>query len=344
MSQVLGITLSVSDRKLLAGRPTRSLAAYGLYLQARGYLEQRTPVGLKNAARYFELAVRQDSAYADAYAGLATTYELFPDYEAGSVAEAVPKARQAALRALALDSTMGQAHIVLADQEAYREWDWQQADEHYRRGIALNPSDATARQWYAAYLSTWPGRLPQALAEIERASALDPLSRIIGTDYGRILYVGRHYDAAIGQLRRTLDRDPDFATARDWLGMAYLAKGEYPRGVTEVEEAVRLTGRQAYLGDLAYAYAISGQHARALGMLREVTGDPRGHYAAPQDLAVAYTGLGDRDSAFAWLQRAADAHSTVVATLQVDPIFDPLRSDPRFTQLLKRANLLPILP
>ncbi len=225
VAEVLGVSLRASVRERLAETPTRNLAAYGLYLQARTFWNQRTPSALRNAARYFELAIRQDSAYAEAYSGLAATYELFPDYEVAPVSEAIPKAKAAALRALSIDSTLGQPYIVLADQQAYHEWDWEGADEQYRRAITLNPSDATAHHWYAAYLSTWPGRLNEALTEIERANALDPLSRIISTDHGRILYVSRRYDAAIAQLRRTLDLDPDFATAHDWLATGLSGQG-----------------------------------------------------------------------------------------------------------------------
>ena len=338
VAEALGVSLAASERERLTGRPTRSLAAYGLYLQARAFWNQRTPIGLRNAARYFELATRQDSTYAEAYAGLAITYELFPDYEVGPANEAIPKAKAAALRALSLDSTLGQPHIVLADQRAYREWDWRGADPEYRRAIALNPSDAEAHHWYAAYLSTWPERFNEALVESSRADALDPLSRIIRTDHARILYVQRRYDDAIEQLRRTLELDPDFAVAHDWLGLTYLAKGEDTAGVTEVEAAVRLTGRQSYLGDLAYAYAVSGHRAHALGVLRELT-RARWQDIAPHELAVAYTGLDDRDQAFVWLQRAVDAHSAIVSNLQVDPVFDRLRSDPRLTQLVTRARL-----
>jgi eukaryotic-like serine/threonine-protein kinase len=338
VAEVLGVSLGASERERLAGTPTRNLAAYSLYLQGRAFWNQRTPSALQNAARYFELAIRQDSAYAEAYAGLATTYELFPEYEVGLASEAIPKAKAAALKALALDSTLGQPHIVLADQQAYQEWSWRDADAEYRRGVALDPSDATAHHWYAVYLSTWVSRLDEALAEIERAGALDPLSRSISSDHGRILYVSRRYGEAIAQLRRTLDLDPDFAPAHDWLGVAYLAKGD-TAGVTEVEAAVRLTGRQEYLGDLAYAYAVSGRRARALGALRELAGLSRRQYTSPNEFAVAYTGLGDRDQAFAWLGRAMDAHLSMIATMQVDPMFDPLRSDARFTQLLKRAGL-----
>jgi TolB-like protein/tetratricopeptide (TPR) repeat protein len=338
VAEVVGVPLTAGEREHLAVRSTRNLTAYGLYLQARFFWNQRTPTGLRNAARYFELATRQDSAYAEAYAGLATTYELFSDYAAGPASEAVPRAKAAALRALALDSTLGQPHIVLADQRAYQDWEWEAADGEYRRGIALNPSDATAHHWYAGYLSTWPERLNEALAEIERANVLDPLSRIISTDHGRILYVSRRYDEAIAQLHRTLELDPDFATAHDWLGIAHLAKGEDSAGLAEVEAAVRLTGRQAYLGDLAYAYGVSGQRAQALAVLREVTTLARRRYVAPNEFAIAYTGLGDRDRAFAWLGRAVEAHSAVVGVLQVEPIFDPLRTDARFTQLVERAG------
>jgi adenylate cyclase len=339
VADVLGVSLAGSERTRLAGTVTHSLAAYSLYLQARAFWNQRTPAGLRNAVRYFDLAIRQDSGYAEGYAGLATAYELFPEYAVAPASEAIPKAKAAALRALSLDSTLDQPHIVLADQRAYYEWDWRAAEEEYRHAIRLDPGDATAHHWYAIYLSTWPGRLNEALAEITRAQVLDPLSRSISSDHGRILYVKRRYRDAVEQFGRTLALDPDFAAAHDWLGLTYLAEGRDEAGVREVEAAVRLTGRQSYLGDLAYAYAMSGRRNRAQASLQELASLARRRYISPSEFAVAYLGLDDRDQAFAWLERATDARLSAVAVLQVDPIFDRLRSDPRFARLLERAKL-----
>jgi serine/threonine-protein kinase len=336
VAQALGVALSPGGRERLVGRPTGSLAAYDLYLQGRVFWNQRTPSALQTAARYFERAVRQDSTYAQAHAALAAAYELYPDYGIAPPSEARPKAKAAALQALALDSTLGDAHAVLADvREAY-DWDWQGAEREFRRAITLDPGNATAHQWYADYLSV-VGRLGEALRETERAHALDPLSRSISADKGMILYRGRRYDEAIRQYRQTLELDPDFAVAHDMLGSVYLAQGRPDSAVAELETAVRLTNSSSYMADLVSAYAASGQWDRARALVRELLGRSHREYVPPAVFAVAYTGLGDRTRAFAYLNSVVDNHD--IPGSAYDPFFDSLRSDPRFTQLLRRVGL-----
>jgi DNA-binding SARP family transcriptional activator/TolB-like protein/Tfp pilus assembly protein PilF len=338
VAQALGLALGTGGRERLAQWPTRDLAAYDLYLQGRAFWNQRTPNSLQTAARYFERAVRQDPTFAHAYAGLAEVYELFPDYGIGPPSEAHPKAKAAALQALALDSTLAEAHVVLADVREFYDWNWPGAEREFRHAIALDPSNAIAHHWYADYLVV-VGRLDEALTETERAHTLDPLSRSISSDKGNILYYSRRYDEAIGQLRRTLELDPDFAVAHDVLGSVFVAEGRLPEAVAELKTAVRLTGSINYTADLAFAYAVSGQRDRALALVRELTERSRREYVSPAVFAIAYTGLGDRTRAFAALERAFNMRDHVLLTLANEPFFDDLRSDPRFTQLLKRLGL-----
>jgi serine/threonine-protein kinase len=338
VAQTLSIPLGADERERLFGRSTRDLAAYDFYIQGRTLWHHRTPRALQTAARYFERAIERDSSYAQAYAALAEAYELFPDYGADSPGQAYPRAKAAAMRALALDSTVAQAHLVLADIRAFYDWDWPGADSEYRRAIALSPSYATAHHWYANYLVAL-GRLDAALAETRLAHMLDPLSENLSVNEGFVLYRGRRYDEAIAQLLQSLDLDPNLAVAHDWLGSAYLEKGKQRKAISELETAVRLSGSRIYQGDLAYAYSVSGQRDRALGILRELTERSRHEYVSPGVFAVAYTGLGDRDRAFAWLERAADSREIIVTSLATEPFFDPLRSDPRFTRLLHRVRL-----
>jgi serine/threonine-protein kinase len=336
VAQALGVALSPRGRERLVDRPTSSLAAYDLYLQGRVFWNQRTPSALRTAARYFERAIREDSSYAQAHAALAAAYELYPDYGIAPPSEARPKAKAAALQALALDSTLGDAHAVLADARYSYDWDWQGAELEFRRAITLDPGNATAHHWYADYLSV-VGRLGEALTETERAHALDPLSRSISADKGMILYRGRRYDEAVRQFRQTLELDPDFAVAHDMLGSVYLAQGRPADAVAELETAVRLTNSSSYMADLLSAYAASGQWDRARALVRELLGRSHREYIPPAVFAVAYTGLGNRTRAFAYLDSVVDNRDIPGAAY--DPFFDSLRSDPRFTQLLRRVGL-----
>jgi tetratricopeptide (TPR) repeat protein len=318
---------------------TRSLAAHDLYLQGRSFWNQRTPSALRTAVRYFERAIREDSNYAAAYAGLADAYVLFPFFSISAPREAYPKAKAAALRALALDRTLAEAHAALAHGKMRYDWDWSGAEREFRRALALDPGDATAHMFYSEYLSR-RGRPVEALVEIDRALALDPLSRVISVVKGELLDWSRRYDEAIAQLRQALELDPDFAFTRSWLGVTYLAKGMRAEAVADLETAVRLGDRSYDVGLLAHAYAVSGQRDRALAMVRELTERVRHEYVAPIAFALAYTGLGDMDEAFASLERAADARDPRLVTyLLDDPLFDTLRSDPRFTALVEKIGL-----
>jgi tetratricopeptide (TPR) repeat protein len=336
----LRVPLKLSDRldSALVKVGTADPEAHDLYLQGRIFWNQRTYESLLTAVRYFERALARDSAYAEAYAALADAYVVFPDYGVSVPREAYPRAKTAAMRALALDSTLGYAHATLGVVRETYEWDWNGAEQEFRRAIALDPSYATAHQWYAEYLSSL-GRLEEALAEAERAVTLDPLSRIIRVDKADVLLGSRRYDEAIAELRETLALDPDFVQAHIILGQTYLAKGMLAEAVTELETVARLSGRHAGLGRLACAYALSGQRDKARELIRELTERSRHEYVSPYHFAIAYACLGDKEQALAWLERMADTREPSVPSLGTDPYWDPLRSDPRFTRLLKRVGL-----
>jgi serine/threonine protein kinase/tetratricopeptide (TPR) repeat protein len=337
----LRVRLELPDRPaaVLVKAATADLEAHDLYLQGRFFWNQRTYESLRTAVRYFERAIARDSAYAEAYAALAEAYVLFPNYIVSAPGEAYPKAKAAAVRALALDSTLGHAHATLGQVRAYYEWDWRDAEEEFQRAIRFDPSYATAHSQYGEYLSSL-GRHQEALAEADRAVTLDPLSRIISADKGADLIRSRRYDEAMVQLRATLEADPDFPPAHNYLGWAYLAKGMPAEAVAELETTVRLTGRRTGIGRLAWAYALSGQRDRALEIIRELTQRSRREYVAPFQLAVAYAGLGDKDRALAWLERGATMRDPAgILSLLADPLLDPLRSDARFTRLLTRMGL-----
>jgi serine/threonine protein kinase len=313
--------------------------AHDLYLQGRFFWNRRTPESLRTAARYFERAIARDSGYAEAYAALADAYVLFPSYFVTVPREGYPKAKAAAMRALALDSTLGSVHTTLGAIRQSYEWDWNGAEQSFRRAIALDPSYATAHQWYGEYLSSL-GRHQEALAEADSAVALDPLSSVIRTDKGGDLVRARRYDAAIAELRATIDVDPSFVPGHNYLGWAYLAKGMRAAAVAELDTTVRLSGRGLGMGRLAFAYAASGKRDSALRIIRELTDRSRHEYVASFQFALAYAGLGDRERALAWLEKSAELREPfLVSSILTEPLFDSLRSDPRFAQLRTRMGL-----
>ncbi len=249
----------------------------------------------------------------------------------------MPKARAAALRALEIDERLAEAHTSLAVIAQNYNWDWQTAEKEYRRAIELNPNYATAHHWHAEYLA-FVGRFEEAFAEIERARQLDPLSLIIATDRGAILYFSRQYDHAIAQFRAVLEMEPNFPRAH-LLAFAYAQKGLFPEALADIEQWRRMEDAPGSWVMLAYVYGRSGQQAQARHALQKLEQLNRRRPMDPAAFFIAYVGTGDWDQAFAWLQKAYAEHSNSLATLRVDPIYDPLRSDPRFQALLRRVGL-----
>jgi TolB-like protein len=332
----------------LASRPdgplvraaTTDPAAHDLYLQGRFLWNQRNHESLLRAARYFERAAARDSSYAEAYAGLADTYVLLPLYGSTRPTDAYPRAEAAALRALALDSTGAEAHASLGLVRMYANYDWGAAEAEFLRAIALNPSYATAHHWYGDYLRA-VGRLEESLAATERARVLDPLSRIIAADLSYTLLVNRRYDDAIRQARAALELDPTFERGLNYLCVAYLYKRMPREATTACERAAVLSGRTLSMGRLAIAYAAAGERAKALGVLRELEAGSRRRYVSPYQIAMAQLGLGDTARTFEWLERGYAVRDPYLTINLFEPLWDPVRSDPRFEQLLGRLGLPP---
>jgi TolB-like protein/DNA-binding winged helix-turn-helix (wHTH) protein len=318
--------------------PLRSSAApesyevYDLYLKGRYFWNKRTPDGFRQAAEYFQQAIDRDPNYARAYAGLADTYGLMSIWGHVPQNEFMPKARSAALRALEIDETLAEAHASLALIAENYDYDWQTADREFRRAIQLDPSYATAHQWYAEYFS-WQGRFDEALAESERARQLDPLSLIIATDHASILYFSRQYDRAIAQCRAVLDMDPNFNRVRGILVLAYVHSGRFPEALAEI---AHWTGQpDSTWGLRAYVYGRWGHASEAQQAFAKFEDlFPRYPHDPTQVLLFAYIGTGQNDRALALLQKGYAEHSNLSATLKVEPVYDPLRSDPRFQQLV----------
>ena len=316
---------------------------YELYSKGRYFWNKRSEEGYSRAIQYFQQAIARDSEYAPSYAGLADAYALLgsmPNVELPR-SEAMPRARAAAVKALELDEGLADAHTSLAFVRMHFDWDWPAAEREFARALELNPGYATAHHWYAFWLIA-QGRAEEALQEIRAAQRLDPLSLIINTDVGEILYYGRRHDEAIEQGRRALEIDSAFALAHRLLGMAHLAKRQFAPAVAELEATARVSGgRLDGLCVLGLAYAEAGRRAEARKVLRtlEQTSKQRPDLAYP--IALVLAGLGERDQAFARLEQAHQKHDGSLILLQVDPLLDPLRSDARFQDLMRRVFLVP---
>jgi TolB-like protein/DNA-binding winged helix-turn-helix (wHTH) protein/Flp pilus assembly protein TadD len=339
------IQLTLGEQRELNPKraPVRSSAApqsyevYDLYLKGRYFWNKRTPEGFRQAAEYFQQAIDQDANYARAYAGLADTYGLMSTWGQVPPNEFMPKARSAALRALEIDETLAEAHTSLALVAENYDYDWQTADKEFRRAIQLDPSYATAHQWYAEYLS-WQGRFEEALAESERARQLDPLSLIIATDHASILYFSRQYDRAIAQCRAVLDMDPNFNRVRGILLVADVQSGRFAEAMDETAHWTGQPDSTWAWGWRAYVYGRWGRASEAQHALAKFENlFPRYPNDPTQTLLLAYVGTGQKDRALALLQKGYATHSNIVATLNVDPGYDPLRSDPHFQQLLAQV-------
>ncbi|HET7208484.1 MAG TPA: winged helix-turn-helix domain-containing protein, partial [Terriglobales bacterium] len=313
--------------------------AYDLYLKGRYFWNKRSPQGFRQATQYFQLATATDPSYARAYAGLADSYALMSSYYLGPQNQLMPKARAAALKALQLNDGLAEAHTSLALISEIYDWDWQTAEKEFRRAIELDPNYATAHQWYAEFLA-FQGRFPEALQESERARRLDPLSLASATDQGAILYYARQYGRAAEQLRAVLDMDGNLSRTRGLLVDVYAHQGRSDDAMKIVTSMANSFPAWA-LEHKAFVLALSGQQQRASeAVVKAEQATRRSHQDPVPVLATAYAVIGDKTRAFAWLDKAYEAHSNLITCLKVDPAFDPLRSDPRFQSLLRRVGLL----
>ena len=311
--------------------------AYDLYLKGQYFWNKRTVEGFERAIDYYQQAIAKDPNYARAYAGLADSYALIASYSAASPSEYMPKARAAALRALELDKDLPEAHTALALIVQNYDYDWQTAGREFQRAIELNPNYATAHHWYAEHLM-WRGRFDEALRESERARQLDPLSLIIATDNGAILLYSRQYDRALEKLHAVHELDPSFPRVDGLTVRAYEEKGTFPDALAELEKSRPLYNSWA-CAELAYIYGRTGQPAQAAVALARMEQFNRGQPLDPVVFVEPYIGMDKKDEAFLWLNKAYAQHSNALTGLKVDPLYDPLRSDPRFQDLLRRVGL-----
>lgn len=329
---------SLSEPSLPSQNSPQTYEAYDLYLKGQYFFNKRSIEGFRRAIDYYQQAIAKDPNFARAYAGLADSYALIGGYSATPQTEFMPRARAAALRAVDLDPSLPEAHTALALVVQNYDWDWQTSEKEFRRAIALNPNYATAHHWYAEHLM-WLGRFDEAFRESENARQLDPLSLIIAADRGAMLYYSRQYDRAIAQFLAVREMDPDFPHSA-MIMHAYDQKGMFAEVLAETEKARKGNGDAPwFLSEEAYAYGRMDQAARAREDLAKLEEWNR---RQPLDAAAfigPYIALGDKDQAFFWLEKAYAQHSNAMTWLKVGPIFDPLRSDPRFQDFLRRVGL-----
>jgi serine/threonine protein kinase/tetratricopeptide (TPR) repeat protein len=339
ISEKLRLKITRAEKERLAKSSTINADAYQAYLKGRFYWNKRTREGLLKGLEYFEKAIEYDPGYAQAYSGVADSYTLLGRYSYLSPKEAMPKGKAAALKALEIDDTLGEAHNSLAFVKRYYDWDWVGAEKEYQRAIELSPNYATAHHWYALHLGQM-ARTAEALKEIRRALELDPLSIIINTNVAWSYYFARQYDKAIDQFRKTLDMDPNYAVAHMRLGDAYLQKKMYQDALSELQWAVALSPESMdALADLGYAYGVAGQRSEAEKVLVELTKFSEERYVSSYDLGVLYLGLGQRDRALDLLDKAYDERASYITFARVDPRLDSLRLEPRFKAIVAKLKL-----
>ena len=330
--------LAGEEKRLLSKRPTENVEAYQLYLQGLFYWNKWTEADFKKAADYFTQAVQKDPRYALSYAGLADTYSLLGDAGYLPPFEAWPKAKAAAMQALEIDDSLAEAHTSLALVKEHFEWDWAGADRELRRAIELNPNSATAHHWYGDYLANM-GRFEEGLRETRKAQQLDPLSLITNTSLGWQFYLAGHSDQAIEQLRQVLDIDAKFWPAHRLLEEVYAQAGNVEEAVAERERVLSLSGSPELAASIGEDFAKSGYKGVLRSWLDGLTEISKHRYVSSYSIAEGYMRMNERNKALQWLEKAYEDHDSGLVSIAVEPMLDPLRSEPRFRSILKRMKL-----
>ncbi len=340
ISEKLSLKLGSDDEKKLAKHSTENTEAYQLYLKGRFHWNKRKADDLRQAVDYFNQAIEKDPGYALAYAGLASAYAILPEYSGLPARDYIPKTEAAAKKALEFDPTLAEPHAALALTKYAHQWDWTGAETELKRAIELNPNYPTAHHWYSICLRQ-QGKFEESLIEIRRAQELDPLSPIISLNLGEVLSLMGHYDQAIEQYRKTLELDPNFPGLHLNLGGIYAEQGKFDDALSEVKKARDVIGEtNPYgLGLLGYVYAKAGKKDDANKVLNQLLEFSKQGYTISVEIAVVYAGLEDKNKVFEWLEKGYDEQSTGLGYIKILHIWDGLRSDPRYTALLKKIGL-----
>jgi len=337
----LRLKLNEEERERLVKRYTENAEAYQAYLKGRFYWNQRNARGLKKAVESFEEAIKLDDGYALAYAGLADCYCLVSIYGAAPPKAAMSRAKTVAMKALQLDDGLAEAHTSLAAALAWFDWDWEASEREFKRAIELNPSYTVAHHWYGSVLLAAQKRFDEAIASEMRALELEPLSLVVNSNLGFICNHMNRYDEAIDHLQRTLEIDENFVYARFHLGLSYAHLGRHEESIAELQRAIEQAGGRGALiqSALGYAYAVAGKRDEALQVLAQLQTFPMNRDVSPFYLAMIHAGLGDNEQAIRWLENAVEERYNWVIWLRTEPIFERLRGEERFIELVRRIEL-----
>jgi len=338
VAQSISLKLTGEETRRFTKRSTERPDAYEAYVKGRYFWNKRTDKGMKKGLEYFHQAIALDPTFAEAYVGVADSYGTLGLYAVLPPKEAFPAAKDAAKRALEMDDGLAEAHATLGFINFYFDWNGNDAGNEFRRALADNPNYAMAHSWYGEALAAM-GRYPEAVAEAQLALDDDPLSLIIGSNAGWTLSLAGQTDQAIEILKKAIEIDPTFPRTHYRLGRVYEQKKLYAMAISEQEQAVNLSGGDpCYKGSLGHVYAVSGSPNQARKLLQELEERTGQSYVPAYAIALIYAGLGDRDHAISWLQKAYEDRSTSIAFLKLDPELDSLHSDRRFGQLSRHVS------
>jgi TolB-like protein/Tfp pilus assembly protein PilF len=341
ISEKLRLQLTGEERQRLTKRYTEDSEAYRLYLKGRYHWNKRSPEGLQKAVEYFQQALDKDPAYSLAYAGLADTYAYLSFFNVVAPREAMPKAKTAAVKGLEIDKALAEAHVSLGYISFTYDGDWPAAGKHFEQALALNPAYTRGHTFYPFYLSSI-GRSEEALEVAKGALDLDPASPAVSHSLAVQLYLARKFDRAIEQAHDTLEMDANFAISYAVLGEVYLSKGMYREGLSALEKYSALSrSGAASLALLGYSHARLGERKESLQVIEALKAASKQSFVPALFVALVYAGLEDKDQAFTWLEKAYEERFNRLAYLKVEALWDPLRSDPRFADLLRRVGIPP---
>ncbi|HET9314854.1 MAG TPA: tetratricopeptide repeat protein, partial [Vicinamibacteria bacterium] len=342
VARAIAVTLAPeAEARLARARPVRP-EAYQDYLRGRYFVNRKSQAALRQALGYFQQAVAADPGYAPAYSGLSDCYlNLGASSAVGGLPprEAMPEAKAAALKALEIDGTLSEAHASLAQVHLLYDWDLAASEKEFKRALDLDPDYTAAHHWYSHCLFVL-GRTEESLAESRRALELEPLNLVVNTHLAWHYFYARQYDQAIEQHRRTLELDPTFPQAQRYAAWAFLQKGRHAEAIAALRAALAaLGGMPEVEGELGHALAVAGHRAEARALIRELTHPPPGRYVSPYSVAIVHAGLGEKDDALTWLDKACAERSDYMVYLGLEPMLDSLRSDPRFDALVQRVGV-----
>jgi TolB-like protein/tetratricopeptide (TPR) repeat protein len=333
--------MNSSEKQQVTKQGTQSPEAYELYLKGRYYWNKRTAVDVTTAISYFNQAIAKDPGYALAYVGLADSYSVLPVYGAAP-SEYYPKGNAAARKALELDPLLARPHAVLGSNEMEYDWDLAGGEAEYKKALQLDPNDATAHSWYAQDIASIGGMEEEALAEINRAHQLDPLSPIISANFGAVYLSAKQYDEALGACKKVADENPTFAQTHACLVGAYWGKRMYLQVIQEWKSYAQFAGdlnESDFASALEQGFHSAGWKGALTKGIETRQSQRKTGYSSAYVIAALYADLGDKDQAFRWLNTAYQERDTYLLGLKTDFLLDPLRSDPRFAELVRKVGL-----